>query len=221
MKTLLLIAFMLISSVCTLAQQNDFVLLNGLKVEKRWSPRFAGTLSVQNMFNQNISEWWIGFIDAGLTFRFAKGWDTQLHMRQIRMLSPENMVQRRQLYYHTLSWNGSKNNWSLSIRHRTQQLTFEDHFDNPFRGPFWYVRDRVLLAHRLNYYWRPYVAFEAFFPLNRPTRPTVDQTRFTIGCFRTFNDHFKIESFYQLQQPVNRPTSTVRYVWGINLFFIV
>ena len=211
----------LVGCARSLAQQNDFVLLQGVKLEKRLNQRVAGTLSVQNMFNQNVSEWWIGFVDAGITLRLAKGWDTQFHLRQIRLQTPENAVQHRQLYFHTLSWTGSKNKWAFSVRHRTQQLVFGEHFNNRFRGPFWYVRDRALVAYRINYYWRPYTAFEAFFPLNRPTRPTIDQVRWTLGFFRTFNDHFKLETFYQLQQPVQRPNATVRYVWGVNLFFIL
>jgi hypothetical protein len=215
-----LLTYLLFSLIVLLAsaQQNDFVLLNGYKLEKKWNRSWATSIAVQNMFNENASEWWIGFVDAGVSFNLTRRLQTELHMRQIKIKTTDNIQQRRQLFYHTLSWYDSFGKWVVSARHRTQQLTYEDHFADQFKGPFFYMRDRFVLKYRLNYFMQPYASAELFFPLNRANRPTVDQYRAAIGCFFVCNDKLRFETYYQVQSPVGRPTSTTRYVLGVNAY---
>lgn len=201
------------------AQQNDFVLLSGLKVEKKWDRSWATSLSLQNMWNENVTEWWIGFFDGAVSFNINRKWQTEFHVRQIRAKSIENQMQRRQLFYHTLSWYDSFGKWVVSARHRTQQLVYEEHFNDEYKGPFYYMRDRIVVKYRWNYYVQPYVSSELFFPLKRANRATIDQVRASAGCFFVFNDKLRFESYFQLQSPVARPTATTRYVLGVNAYF--
>lgn len=203
------------------AQQNDFVLLNGYKLEKKWNRSWATSISIQNMFNENASEWWIGFVDAGISFNLTRRLQTEVHVRQIRTKTVQDNLQRRQLFYHTLSWYESVGKWVVSARHRTQQLTFEDHFSDQFKGPFYYMRDRVVLKYRLNYFVQPYASTEFFFPLNRPNRATIDQFRAAVGCFVVWNDKLRFETYYQVQRPLDRPTATTRFVWGLNAYLTI
>jgi hypothetical protein len=218
MNKLILAFFILLFTSKADCQQKDFVLLNGVKFEHKWNKYWSSSLALQTMLNENSSELWIAFADLGVTYRLSKHIETQLHVRQMKLRRIDNSYERRQLFYHTISWSKNISKLSYTLRHRTQQLTFEDHFDDAFKGPFYYFRDRFTIKYKINYYLQPYIATEFFFPLNRPNRPVMDQYRPTIGMFYCFNNKVKTEAYFLLQNPYLRQNATKRYVLGVNLY---
>lgn len=218
MRKITVICLLLINTVSIYGQQNDFVALSGIKIEHKWNKYLSSSLALQSMLNENVSELWIAFADIGLSYKLNKNFETQLHYRQIKLKRFDNSYESRQLFYHTISWSKSVSKLTYTIRHRTQQLTFEDHFNDPFKGPYFYFRDRITIKYKINYFLQPYFATEAFFPLNRSNRPWMDQYRPTLGLFYCFNNNVKAEAYFQLQNPYLRPNATKRYVLGANLY---
>ena len=206
----------LLSSSIAAQRRTDGVGLLGFSLEKKWSRTFSTSLMHQTMIHQNYSQWWMSFLDAGVGIRLNQHWSTELHARRIAFSLPNGSYQNRHLFYHTISYLESFRNWTFSFRHRGQQLIYENHFDDSFKGPFWYFREKGNVRYRFNYYWSAYVNGELFFPLNRPTRPTIDQVRYGLGLIRTFNQNIRLEAYTQLQQPT-QVSRTQRWVTGVTL----
>jgi Protein of unknown function (DUF2490) len=176
-----------------------------------------GTL--QGLFYQNLSELWIVNADLGIAYNLNNHWKTEFHLRAIKFRSLQNDYENRSLYYHTLTFSDSWNKFGLSIRHRSQQLVYGDHWNDAFKGPVWYLRDRVTLRYKVNYYWSPYVAGETFVPLNHSRRRGIDQWRFSVGVVRTFSDRFRMDFRFQLQQPTQRLARNTNFLANINCYF--
>ncbi|MFM9984279.1 MAG: DUF2490 domain-containing protein [Flavobacteriales bacterium] len=175
--------------------------------------------SIQTLFYQNLSELWIANADLGIVYNVNNHWKTELHVRAIKFRSLMNDYENRSLYFHTLTYSDSWKNFGLSIRHRTQQLVYGDHWNDAFKGPVWYLRDRVTLKYKVNYYWTPFVACETFVPLNHSRREGIDQWRFSLGVVRTFSDRFRMDFRYQLQQPTQRLVRSTNFLANINCYF--
>jgi len=195
-------------------RRTDGVGLVGFSLEKKWSRSLSTSLIHQTMIHQNFSQWWMSFLDVGVGFRLNENWTTELHARRVAFSLPNGSYQNRHLFYHTLSYVESVRNWTFSFRHRAQQLVYENHFSDSFKGPFWYCREKANVKYRFNYYWSAYANGEFFFPLNRPTRPTIDQVRYGVGLLRTFNQNIRLEAYTQLQQPT-QVQRTQRWLTGV------
>ena len=211
-------SLMLFTSLFSFAQKEDFVLLNSYQVQKKITRRLNVALMQQNMYNENASELWIAYLDANVGYRITSHWSTELHTRQIRFKNLDNTIQWRQLYYHTISYSNNIGKWYFNFRNRTQSLIYGEHFDDRYKGPKWYLRNRFAIKYKINYYWAPYTSIETFKPLNGTNQTSLDQVRYTLGFFRTFNENFSVESYYQIQRPYNRSNATTRYVLGLNAY---
>lgn len=212
-----LIVVFLSTNACA-QRLTDGVALVGLDVEKKWTRSFSTSVAHQTMFHQNFGQWWMSFMDAGLSFRYNEHWSAEIHARRIAFSLPNGSYQNRHLFYHTISYVKGVKNWSFSLRHRGQQLVYENHFDDSFKGPWWYFREKATIKYRFNYFWSGYTNAEIFFPLNRPNRPTVDQVRYGVGLIRTFNQNIRVEAYTQLQQPT-QVWRTQRWLAGLVLHY--
>lgn len=202
------------------AQQKDFVGLTGFsatyKINRSWDLG-AGT---QAMFNQNLSELWIGFADVSAGFAITRSIKTELHYRKIQFRTLQNTYEDRNLFYHTISLSESRGRWSFVLRNRLQQLVYGEHFNDRYKGPRWYNRDRFTVKYRLNYYHSFYLAGEIFQPLNHPVRKKIDQYRASAGYLLTLSEALKLELYYQLQQQLHRSSgNNAFFVLGFNVYY--
>lgn len=198
----------------TSAQQQDFVGMSGIQVNKSLSRSVDVSLSTQGTFNQNLSELWFAFTDGSIGYRFSRNWSTEFHARYIQFRKMDNAYDNRQLFYNTLTWSKGFGPWSISLRNRLQQLIFGEHFRDDFKGPVWYNRDRLSIRYRFNYYWSVFTATELFVPLNHVLRQGIDQYRIAAGATYTYNDYLRLDTYYQIQQQLQRPK-------GNNMFFVL
>ncbi len=208
--------FALLFPIVLKSQQRDFVGLTGINVSKILSRSWDVSLGAQTMFNQNLSELWIGFGDVSVGYKINRNLQTELHYRSIRFRTLENDYEKRSLFYHTLTYYKSFGKFSFSIRNRLQQLVYGEHFNDSYRGPRWYNRDKFQLKYRINYYWAPFISTELFYPLNHPTRKNLDQYRAAIGISYSWSDNFRLEPYYQLQQQIHRVRNNANFLIGIN-----
>lgn len=201
------------------AQQRDFRGSTGLTLSHDINRAWEVNGSVQTLFYQNLHELWIANADIGIGFNITNNLKTELHVRAIRFRSLRNDYESRSLYYHTLSYAESIGKWGISVRHRTQQLVYGDHWNDAYKGPVWYMRDRIAIRYKLDYYWTPYISAETFVPLNHSRRHGVDQWRWAIGVVRTFTDRFRMDFRYQRQQPTQRLMRSTNFLATINCYY--
>ena len=219
MKRVFYIAFisLLLSGVDGICQQKDFVFQPGFSVTKNlnrtWDLSFAAQLS----FNQNVHELWFAFADASIGYRLNRNINIELHAREIQSRLLDNSYRARHLFYNTITFSKGFGKWNLSFRNRLQQLVYGEHFSDSFKGPLWYNRNRLAIRYKINYYWSPYVSAECMLPLNRPNRKSVDQYRVAAGLSYNFNEYFRTDVYYQLQQQLARSSGNDSfYVLGLN-----
>jgi hypothetical protein len=203
------------------AQRDDFAPMVGARIEKRIAPSWDIGIGTQSMFRDNASEHWFSFGSVSVGYRISRNFTTEINYRFIRFRNTENFYETRNLFFHALNYTGYSGAWSFSLRTRTQSLVYGDHFRDDFKGPRWYSRNRVMVRYRLDYYWSPYVAAETFFPLNRPTRPLVDQYRWTAGVTRTFTDRFRMDLFAQVQDLRGRQPSRIIFTPGLSVYYLI
>jgi hypothetical protein len=196
------------------AQQRDFVGLSGATMSKNINRGWDVSLGGQAMFNQNLHEMWFAFADASVGYKPNRNINIELHSRSIEFRRLDNAYERRQLFYNTISWSKSSGRWSFSLRNRIQQLIYGEHFNDEFKGPLWYNRDRLAIRYRINYYFAPYASAEFMVPLNNYLRQGIDQYRIAAGISYTLNDYVRFDSYYQIQQQLQRAS-------GNNTYFVL
>ncbi len=202
------------------AQQEDFIGQAAVYGLYAINPAWEASLGAQTLFNQNLAELWSAMGDAGIQYRITRHWSTGIHYRLIRFRETDNRYSTRQLFFHTLTYADGRDDFSWSVRSRTQQLVFGDLFDDDApRGPRWYNRMRLRLAYRFDYYWSVYSSAELFLPLNRAGPVVPDQWRQNNGITYTFNDHVRIDLSFSSQFQVNRRGNDARFGMLTNLYF--
>lgn len=209
--------FISIFSESLSAQQDDFGASLGLSLEKSVSRSITFSLANRNLFNQNLAEWWIAAVDAGVEYKLVRGLSTSLHYRNIRFRNQDNVYEPRNLFYHTIGYSLNHEKWSFALRQRTQSLVYGEHFNDTYRGPRWYSRTRAQIRYRINYYWQPFFQFEWFKPLNHPSRSGIDQVRYTGGLSYTWNEKWSLDFLFQNMRQLARKSNNRMYLVGLNV----
>lgn len=212
MKKVVIIALFVIATARIFAQQSDFVLMPQIGINYALNRGSYVKLMQQVLINQNASEFWMASTDVAYGFRLSKKVSTEAHVRGISFKTPQNTFERRMLFFHTISYSDELGPVDFTIRNRIQQLIFVETLGDERRPPRWYNRLRLNLSYRFNYYYSFGLNSEAFYPLNNPSRKTIDQIRLGVTAERRFNDRIQLALGYQLQQQVARV--------GNNRFFV-
>jgi hypothetical protein len=115
------------------------------------------------------------------------------------------------------SWNW--NDWQLSARSRWQSLAYGSHWNDEFRGPYYYHRMKISLGKKINYHWKYSWGLEIFQPIHRPGRKGIDQFRTGPNLIYRWNKNWSFDLFYQYQKQLQRknPYSYFLIGLGINL----
>lgn len=205
----------------SIAQQQDFISMNAVHLRKRVSRSIEFGISNQTAFNQNIAELWILYHDAGVIWKIRPGLSTELHYRLVRLRNLDNFYENRSLFFHAIKFSESFGRFNISVRNRTQQMVYADHWNDTYRGPRWYVRDRLALRYRLNYFWQPYISAEIFNPLNHPARKGIDQIRYGVGAVYNFSDRNRLDASFQVFSLINRSQDKRFYVLNLNYFILL
>lgn len=210
------VVFFFLGKNIACAGQNDFVFQPGLMLEKKLSRSFALRLYSQAFQNQNLSENASYFSELSLQYKINNRLSLNAGIREGNYRSRSNIYDDRQLYSMAVNYNRSKNNWSYSLRGRFQRLYFGDFDPDNYRNPRSYFRYRLTVKKRINYYFSPFAEYEAFQPLNIPTRKGIDQHRVSAGLSYTVNDRLKFEGYYQIMKLTKRSHNNTNFILGIN-----
>jgi Protein of unknown function (DUF2490) len=213
---LLYVVFLLAESITLSGQQKDFMSQVGLFATHNVNRSWDVSLGLQIMNNQNLAEVRMANLDFGLGYQITPRLKTELHYRPIKFRTLDNDYENRSLFYHTLTYGQSVGRFYFSVRNRLQQLVYGDHFNDSFKGPLWYNRNKFSLKYKINYYWSILSGVETFQPLNHPTRKKMDQIRSSGGLQYNFNDHYRIEVWYTIMQQINRPGNNIYYLATLN-----
>lgn len=216
LRKYMLVIFLMSQAMFCLGQQKDFVGLTGISASKFINRSWDFGLATQTMFNQNLSELWIGYGDISLGYKIRRNLSIELHYRIIRFRNLDNHYDNRNMMYNTITCNKSLGKFNFSVRNRIQQLVYGEYFEDHWREPRWYNRIKFSTRYRFNYYWSLVASGEFFQPLNHPTRSGMDQYRLSAGLSYQYSDFLRFEPYFQLQQQRLRAVNNSNFVLGIN-----
>lgn len=198
--------------------QVDVRALGSFNVEKRLDRSWSLTGFVAGIANYDLHELGFAFGDLGVKYRLRKGISLNANYRYMERRNLENFYDVRQSIYCDLDLSEGIGRWSITSTVRAQRLHYVKLFDG-YRPPLSYLRVRVGLRYRVNYYWQPLIEGEVFQPLDHPTRRSVDQFRVMAGIGHTFNERWKVELYEQWQQQVNRPARDTYFLAAMNWYY--
>lgn len=216
----LIFAFVSLTLICGTfkvnAQQSDFVFQPGIMLEKKISRSIALRLYTQAFQNQNAGENASVFSELTLQYKINNRISITTGFRNGLYRSRSNDYDDRQLFSFAANYSKSRKNWTISLRSRFQRLYFGDFGSDNYRDPRNYLRYRISIKRKINYYFSPYLEYEAFQPLNIPKRQGLDQHRLSAGLNYTLNENLKFEAYYQIMKLTARTNNKTNYILGLN-----
>lgn len=169
---------------CALAvfgQQKDLGSSLNLGVTYKFNSRAAVDLNQMSYFRNNSQNLWFTFTDASLNLKHTRHISSELHIRAIAHMLPNESFQSREMIYFVGNFQGKikKLGINFELKSRWQYSAIENHWNDSFKGPYLYHRFRLNIEKPFNYHIKASFSTEFFEPINRPTHSTIDQVRYT------------------------------------------
>jgi len=209
------IIFTVLFSVFTVsAQVNDFMIWQGLTIEKSLNKTNNFAISEGLRLNENATIPYKFLIEAGWNHRFSKMLRTALVYRFI-INDPFENSQYGHRFYADISLRRKVNHWQFGWRIRIQSsyyaATNETGFDyetmNRHKLSLQYKRKKIPFT--------PFAEYECFVPVSLfPTVP-VSENRYGIGISYKINKHQDFSVRYRLFQPLTKKVPEYDYVVGV------
>jgi hypothetical protein len=214
-KSLILLCCLNMSSAMLYAQQEDFQGIFAFGIEKKISPSFSLSFYNEERFNQNLSELGYSFFDGGINYKIDRHWTLGANYRYIFLRNLNNEYRGRSVVYGDVSYSKSISKFSFVVRARIQTAFHPLVTNETQQNSVTYNRDRLTIRYRYNYYIVPFVYGELFVPIDHPTHEYLDRIRYCAGFNYNFNDHLKVEVYYQISQEFNQSNKKTNYALGM------
>jgi len=214
---LLCLWLLLVASPMLYAQQRDFGAWGYIQLKYKINQKWSVGYTEHHLRNENASERWMNIHDAFGQCRINRFLSHEFHLRNIQYQHMDNKIENRWLIFYALVGSYKIQKWQLSMRSRWQQLTYEDHWNDAYKGPYYYHRLKTAADYIINYHWRLGGSTEWFMPLNRPNRSRLDQVRWTTDLTYRKNQHLAFDFFYQIQQPIGRSHPRYYFILGTGI----
>lgn len=219
-KSFLILFLLLCISFRNIAQpQNDFRMVTGFSIEKKLSRSLSFSFLNNEIFNQNLNELGVAFADAGINYKLNRQFSFGVNYRFVKRKNIENFYDDRQMIYGDAAYSKYFSRFSFSIRSRLQVQYYPKLFSSNYRTPQIYNRNKISLRYKINYYLNPYVSVENFMNLNAAGKRMLTDIRYTAGCYYAFNNFFKTEFYYSIDNGLNRVSRINYFTAGAICYF--
>lgn len=214
--------FLILISFTATAQVNDAGLWTSLNIEKKFSKRFALTLSQEFRLNENISELGTTFTELSVDVKIkgVKGLSLSPGYRfiQRRNIDDSYSVRHRALF--DLNYRYKTGAFSITLRERFQSqvadvITGEDGF-----LPVNYLRNKISLKYAPDKKkYAPWISAEVFYQLNNNEGNEIDNLRYAAGLDYDLTKKHAISAFYMINKEVNVNDAWIEYIIGVGYKF--
>jgi hypothetical protein len=187
-------------------------------LEKRLSEKFILRAGEQFRLNNNFKDAGQFTTNVGLTYKLASG---------IRLAGDYAFRQRRRLdgsyslrhqFFASATWRHDFKRLRISYRARFQAQYRDWLSSENGNQAQWHHRHKLTLRREMTKRIDAYVAAEAYFPLLRANRPTMDRHRLFTGLIYNLSKKTSLEGYFLLQLNhtyTNQPRRD--FVYGITL----
>lgn len=211
--------FLLIFYSRIYSQQKDFCTWNYINIQYKLNENWSIGLAEHALRYENATEWWMFIHDIFVKQNFHRNVSHELHVRLNNQKLRTNNFDERGIFYYALNINLNTNGWSTSLRTRWQGMAYGMHWNDGFKGPWFYHRFRFGISKSINYHWKLGADVELFQPLNRPQRRFVDQIRVGPSIQNRYNQNLSLDYFFQIQKQLYRVNPYTFFILGIGCNF--
>jgi hypothetical protein len=110
------------------AQQQDFTGIIELHLQKKISKSFSISLFNEEIFNQNLAELGIAFVDLGIDYKLNRHFSVGANYRLIKHKNPDNFYDTRQMILADVTYTRGIGKFSFSGRVKFQNQYYPEFF---------------------------------------------------------------------------------------------
>jgi len=202
------------SAFTGVAQVSDFMVWQGLSIEKKLTKTNSFEVSQSLRINENATIPYKFLIETGWNHRFSKSLKTALVYRFIVKDAFENS-QYGHRFYADISLRKKINHWQFGWRIRMQSTYFATASDGGFLTENINRHKLSLTYKRKKLPVSPFAEYEFFVPLGLFPSVPVSENRYGIGISYKINKHQNFSVRYRLMQPLTKNIPQNNYVLGI------
>ena len=215
--------FFFVSSYVVFAQngQDDFALLTQVGIQKKWKHNWSTDLAFRAFWNENVTEFNRGFVNAGIGYDINKRWSAGANFRFYEVKNLANFYEERFRLFIDLAYEQPiANRWSLSWRGRVQRQSYGGLSDDGYQPAKYLLRNKFALSYQHNWYWSFYASGEPFVSLKSPQKNNlVSNFRTEAGLKYRPTLHHSINVFFQSRYPTQLFSDTRYWIAGIGYMF--
>lgn len=202
-RLILFSVFCVISSLL-FAQKKDAGISTNLGVSYKINTRNNIDFSQMSYFNNNASQLWFTFSDLSFNHKTNDHFSSEFHLRWVAHQLPNESFQQRQMGYYTAVFQFKiiPIGLNVDIKSRWQYSAIENHWNDSFKGPYFYHRFRINVEKPINYHFKASFNTELFEPINRPTHAFIDQIRYTASLSYRKNKYWSFALSHQTMQQI-------------------
>jgi hypothetical protein len=203
-RNLILLLLLLSFSGFSQTYYNDAQAWFNFYVEKKITKKFLVHLNQQDRFENNISQYRLGYADVGITYRFTK---------QIKILVDYVFTGKKRntdyfrtvhQYYVALVLKKDIRRWRFSYRNMLQMQYNDPMTSKNGYFPYSYDRNKFTVRYEVSKRFLFYTAEELYSPLNNQQLKNVDRSRTFIGMFYNINKTNQLEFYFLFQSQLNK-----------------
>ena len=183
---------------------NDAQLWFNLYLEKKITKKFLIHLNQQDRFENNISQYRLGYADVGITYRFTKQF--KILVDYVFTEKKRNTDYFRTVHqgYAALVFKKDIRRWRFSYRNMLQVQYNEPMTSKSGYIPYWYDRNKFTIRYEASKRFLFYTAEELYCPLNNPRPVYLDRSRTFIGMFYNITKTNQLELYFMFQSLLNK-----------------
>lgn len=197
--------FLFICSACySYGQRKDFGISTNIGITYKLNTRNSLDFTQMSYFNNNASNLWFTFLDLSFNHKTNDHFSSEFHLRCVNHKLLNSSIQQRQMIYYTgvFRFKIKALGINADVKSRWQYSAIENHWNDSFKGPYFYHRFRVNLEKPINYHYKVSFNTEFFEPINRPTHAFIDQIRYTTTCSYRKNKNWSFSLSHQTMQQI-------------------
>ena len=215
MRYLIIVILVILFSAFTVsAQVNDFMVWQGLTIEKSLNKTNSFAVSEGLRLNENVTIPYKFLLEAGWNHRFSKTLKTALVYRFIAN-NPFDNLELAHRFYADISLRKKIGHWQFGWRIRMQSSYYTTANETSFDY-------KVMNRHKLSLQYKrkklpftPFAEYECFVPVALFPTVSVNENRYGIGIAYKINKRQRFAIRYRLFQPLTKKVPEYNYVVGV------
>lgn len=196
------------------AQVNDAGMWLTLSAEKKLNKKFKLGLTQEIRLRENYTMIGTILTDVSLTYKLNKSFAVSGNYRLAfkQTLNLEYMPRHR--FYGDFTYRQKHNKLTVSLRSRVQNqaryLSFGDELD--VNRIYW--RNKLTAKYDVKKY-TPYLSFEVYYPMNKPSGNHVDGVRLAAGTDYNISKRKTITGYFLIDKEVQVANPLTSYIIGV------